>query len=288
MNILISVNRDFFEHAKEMLFSLASNNEEFLNIFLMHKELTNSMQEEIKQFIQNKCHGELHIVNFQIDELKNMPVTNGKGAYFGLEAYNRLFCQYVLPEEIDRILYLDADILINSNISTLYNMEFESNIFYVGCKDESAINKNDNIRLNLSSDYPYVNSGMLLINVKGLRNKYTIAEIIDYVKEKKEILLYPDQDILNLLYKDEIKVISNSYNYILKDIDFYKDEQPYIIHYAGQEKPWKIEGGKYKFYYLKPYYKNLIKQKKIIKLIEMFFLHRGYYILFKIKKCLKK
>lgn len=289
MNILISTNRKFLKHAKEMLISLADSNNEFLNIFLLNNEIPEKIKQETKLFVKNRCHGKLTVIESKIDYLRNMPISDGKKAFFGIEAYNRLFCQFFLPENIDKILYLDSDILVNSDISKLYNMKLNTNILYIACKDESAIHGDDNKRLNLPDNYSYVNSGVLLINIKDLRKKYTMEEIINFIKNKKDILKYPDQDILNLLYCNEIKTISNRYNFILKDIDYYdKNELAYIIHYAGLEKPWKIKGGRYKIAYLIYYYRILLKEKKFLKLICIFLLHRIYYVFCVLKKKLKK
>ena len=288
MNILISTNRKFLKYAKEMLMSLADSNDDFLNIFLLNNEIPEKEKKEAKIFVKNRCHGKLIIIESPINNLKDMPVSDGKKAFFGIEAYNRLFCQFILPKNIDKILYLDSDILINSDISDLYNMELNTKSLYVACKDESAAHGDEKKRLSLPDNYIYVNSGVLLINLKDLRKKYTIEEITNFIKNKKDILKYPDQDVLNLLYCNEIKIIPNRYNFILKDICYYdKDEPAYIIHYAGKEKPWKIKGGRYEISYLIYYYKILLKERKFLKLILIFLLHRIYYLFCLFKKKIK-
>ena len=59
----------------------------------------------------------------------------------------------------------------------------------------------------------YINSGVLLINLKLLRENQTINELKNYIYQNKDILTYPDQDILNMLYKGKFLIVSNKYNY---------------------------------------------------------------------------
>lgn len=288
MNILISMNKSFVKYAKDMLYSLSSNNNEFLDIYLMYNNIDQKLISKFQIFIEKKCNGKLHLIKFNEKKLKNMPVTNGGKAFFGLEAYNRLFCQYFLPESVDRILYLDVDVIVDKNLSELYNMDFEDNM-YIACRDLSGIKDNEQERLGLDKEYQYVNSGVLLINVRKLREKYDINTLLSFIENNKSKLVYPDQDILNLFFYKEIKLISNKYNYVIKDVAHLTEniDEICIYHYAGCEKPWKASGGIHKKYCI-PYYYNLFKQKKFFKLIYLYFIHILYLVCRKLKSILNR
>lgn len=291
MNVLISINKQFINPAKLMLFSLQKNCNEKIDLYVMNNNLTKNEISELFDYLRKKCRMNPIELKIDLDQLKNMPIKSSGGQYFGIEAYNRLFCQYYLNENIDRILYLDADIVIDGDLKELYNCNFENN-YYVACKDFAGIENGDSTRLNLKENFSYMNSGVLLINLELLRN-IKLESLIELIDKYKDNIIYPDQDLLNLMYENKIKDISSKYNYIVKDERYTEINEKDInnisvYHYAGKNKPWKINGGKIKLKYLKPYYRYLFSQCKYFKLIYLCIFQFIYKIMFIAKNILKK
>lgn len=280
INILMSVNKKFLEHVEELIFSVLHYNQ-YVNIYLMYveTELTVEDLENIKEFVEQTKKGRVIPIKFDVKDLEGMPVTDNEGAFFGLEAYSRLFCAFKLPKEIDRILYLDADMITTGSLSELYNIDFENNI-WVACRD-NGIQIKDLERLGLPADYKYINSGMLLINLEKLRNNYTEKDIIQMIYDNQSVLIYPDQDFINKIFKDDIKIVDNKYNLVAKDIGYKKlEEKPLIIHFAGSVKPWQDDVSRFEIEYLEPYYEimRLQGENKKEKLEELLKKHKqnGY------------
>ncbi|MEG2054219.1 MAG: glycosyltransferase [Oscillospiraceae bacterium] len=119
MNILVTLNSDYLPQLKVMLTSLAvSNPNDSFDIYVAHNSLTideinNLKKLEKKHFIK--------IISIQIKDnfLENAPIT---GRY-PREMYYRIFAAQFLPAELDKILYLDPDIVVINDISPLYNLE---------------------------------------------------------------------------------------------------------------------------------------------------------------------
>lgn len=281
MNILMSVNKEFLEYAKDMMFSLLHYSSEKLKIYLMYqeKELVQEDIKEVSEFVKNTNNGEIISVKFDSKLLEGMPVTDDEGAFFGMEAYSRLFCAFKLPKEVKKILYVDADMICTGDIKELYDIAFDGKT-WVACRD-IGIQEKDLQRLNLPKDYPYINTGMLLINTEKLNKNYTEEKIAKLIKENKQYLIYPDQDFINKIFKDDIKIVDDKYNLIAKTIK-YKNlkTKPLIIHYAGSTKPWHDDVSRFEKEYMEPYYKILELQgdKKQEKLKELLKKHKknGY------------
>ena len=208
INILMSVNKKFLEHIEELVYSLVNYTDKNLKIYLMYveTELNNDDLEYIKKFVEGTNQATVEPVKFDVRALEGMPVTDNEGAFFGMEAYSRLFCAFKLPEDMERILYLDADMICTGDIEELYNLDFDDKIWVAA--PDNGIQEKDLNRLGLPLDYKYINSGMLLINLKKLRANYTERFIVEKIRENKDILIYPDQDFVNKIFKDEIKVVS--------------------------------------------------------------------------------
>ena len=274
INILMSVNKKFLEHIEELIYSLVNYTDKNLKIYLMYveTELNNDDLEYIKKFVEGTNQATVEPVKFDVRALEGMPVTDNEGAFFGMEAYSRLFCAFKLPEDMERILYLDADMICTGDIEELYNLDFDDKIWVAA--PDNGIQEKDLNRLGLPLDYKYINSGMLLINLKKLRANYTERFIVEKIRENKDILIYPDQDFVNKIFKDEIKVVSTKYNLIAKDVRYKDlDEKPLIIHYAGSTKPWHDDVSRFEIEYIEPYYTAMRiqgenKKEKLEKLIE--------------------
>lgn len=274
INILMSVNKKFLEHIEELIYSLVYYSSKNLRIYLMYveSELTNEDLEYIKEFVAKTQKATVEPIKFDVHQLEGMPVTDNEGSFFGMEAYSRLFCAFKLPEEVERILYLDADMICTGDINELYNIEFDDKIWVAA--PDNGIQEKDLNRLELPLDYKYINSGMLLINLKKLKANYTEKFIVEKIRENKDVLIYPDQDFINKIFKDEIKVVSDKYNLIAKDIR-YKNlkEKPLIIHYAGSIKPWHDNVSRFEREYIDPYYTAMriqgdIKKEKLEALMK--------------------
>lgn len=274
INILLSVNKKFLEHTEELLVSLLKYTSKWIDIYLMYveDELTLEDLQHIKNFVENFGNGKIIPIKFDTQKLKGMPVTDDEGNFFGMEAYSRLFCMFKLPKELDKVLYLDADMICTGDIVELYNIEFEDKM-WIACRD-NGIQEKDLKRLDLPLDYEYINSGMLLINLSKIRENYEESDIARMIREVHKVLIYPDQDFINKMFYNQIKVVSNKYNLIAKDIR-YKDlsEKPLIIHYAGSFKPWDENVSRFDIEYIEPYYEAMrlqgeYKKDKLKNLIQ--------------------
>ncbi len=279
INILLSVNKKFLKHTEELLASLLYYSSKKLNVYLMYveNELTQEDLNNVKNFVDNMGNGKIIPIVFDTKQLEGMPVTDDEGSFFGMEAYSRLFCSFTLPKEVEKILYFDADMICTGDITELYNIDFEGKM-WIACRDK-GIKQKDLDRLGLPSDYPYINSGMLLINVKKIRKMYTEQDIAQKIREVHKVLVYPDQDFINKVFCDDIKIVDNKYNLVAKDIRYNElTEKPLIIHYAGSVKPWKEDVSRFDKEYIEFYYDSMklqgkLKEKKLKEIIET---HKKY------------
>lgn len=248
MNILFSINQKAIPLLKMCIQSILRFDKK-VDFFIFHHDLTRNQQADIETtFLSCTFHF------LWVDEkiIEGFPTSSR----YPLEIYYRLFAPSLLPDTLDRILYLDVDIIVIQSLETLYTMDFNGNA-YIAC---SHVNENmahvNAKRLGLKQDVPYINTGVLLMNLKLLRKIWNKQKILDYVEENKKKLVLFDQDILTAMYGNQTKIIDyRKYNlsermlnlYNLRnptqklDLDWVK-ENGVIIHYCGRMKPWS---GKY-------------------------------------------
>ena len=252
MNILTSVNKKYIRQLNVLLNSIAySNKEEKFNIYVLNKNLDKDDLENITVNLDSK---RFNIVDIKIpdSEIDTFPVIEKR---YPIEIYFRLFASDYLPSDIDRILYLDCDTVVINDLKELYNMDFEDNYYIAATHISKVLHKFNEIRLNIQEDEPYVNTGVLLINLKELRKIDVKDKIIKFIEKNQKRLLLPDQDIIVSLFGNKIKLI-DELKYNLSEIAWYKFninnsknkitlkwiiKNTVIIHYCGRNKPWNKE-----------------------------------------------
>ena len=151
-------------------------------------------------------------------------------------AFLRLFFERWLPTDIKTVLYLDIDILINSNLEQLYNKEFST----VLCAELNVPNSLA-IGSHLSGhNAPYFNSGVLLINVSKWKELNLESKFMEI--GSREAYPFLDQDILNISFRNQWTRLGRGFNYLhlygSHENDNSYSEFPSIVHFAGV-KPWK-------------------------------------------------
>jgi len=190
----------------------------------------------------------------------NIPVSL-VSARWPLSAFTRLYSGQLLPEDLEKVMYLDCDTIINGSISELDELDVSEKVVY-GVKDCIGSSYKKNIGLK-SSDV-YINAGVLLFNLERLR-RVNINNVVDqYMNQYEKLINYADQDILNGIFKGKIGVLNPKYDVMTIDVEhtykeisilrrptnFYVEQElknavknPVIIHYTTNMRvvrPWFI------------------------------------------------
>ena len=249
MNILVAINGQYTKQLNVLLNSIQkSNKDENFNIYIFNKNLNKEQIEEIKNGLDLK---KFCINDVKLNESKFNDLLVREQRY-PVEIYFRIFAVKYLPNDIDRILYLDADTLVINKLDELYNMDFEGNYFIAATHVKKVVHKFNEIRLGIDENNPYINTGVLLINLNELRKIKIEKEVMDFMQKNSKKLLLPDQDIINVMYGNKIKLIDDlKYNLGDRNLNLYNLNNPkkkigikwickntVIIHYFGRNKPW--------------------------------------------------
>lgn len=234
MNIFISADDKYILPAQVMLTSfLKNNNFEPHTIYFMHR---NTQQHNIKKLddIVTALGSEFIPIQITSDNFKDFTATER----FPIEIYFRLSIPTLLPETEERALWLDVDLIVTKSLFEFYNQPFEGKAF-IACRDIFV--KEEHIKnLGLSSRESYINSGVILFNLSVMR-KTSLNDYYNFFVKNEKSIIFPDQDILNCFFKNQIKVLgSDDYNIQILDWrhNDYDLNSASIIHFVGPFKPW--------------------------------------------------
>ena len=165
--------------------------------------------------------------------------------------YRVLLPKY-LPNDVHRVLYLDADTIVAGNIEELFSLDM-SNKAVAGTIDPESFKSETFQRCMYDASKRYICAGVLLMNLDYWREHDLSKTIVKWGYDHNDIIRFPDQDTINVLCQDTKIVLPLRYgimDYFFKTDLFYDKpyarelrdciEHPAIIHYAGMN-PWKRE-----------------------------------------------
>lgn len=246
INILVTLDENYVPYLNIMLSSmLHSNRDCFFDVYLLHSAIPEDKVLRTKEILGES--GKLIMVKAKDIGLGNAPTTSR----YPEEIYYRIFAAKYLPDTVDKVLYLDPDIIVNGSLRPLYNMPLDEYYFAAASHTGPFLRKFNEIRLDMDDESPYINSGVMLMNLKRLREEQNYEDVFDFIEKRKSFLMLPDQDIISSLYGSKIFALDTfRYNMTEKlymthapfEKDFNLDwvkENSVIIHYCGRNKPWK-------------------------------------------------
>lgn len=159
---------------------------------------------------------------------KNIPTHN----YISIPSYYRLKLAELLPE-VNRVIYLDCDVIVRKSLSELFNIDLGDN-YIAGVLDTRVKYKPK------WKGTKYVNSGVLLMDLEKIRNDNMENIFLTYTQGHFDEIKTGDQDIINFALDGRIKIVDDNWNVqvssFLSRSSFTKD--PYVIHYIARQKPW--------------------------------------------------
>ncbi len=187
--------------------------------------------------------------------------------YFTLTIYFRLFIPDMFPE-YEKAIYIDSDIVVPGDISELYNIELGSNLIGA-CNDKSVIDVPEIAKYMEEaigvSKYEYINSGVLLMNLKEMRNKEFTKKFLELLNAYHFDCVAPDQDYLNAMCNGKILYLDEKWDAMPAEG---KEplKNPKLIHYNLFQKPWCYDNIQYEEYFWKyakqtDYYDEIINYK---------------------------
>ena len=178
--------------------------------------------------------------------------------------YWKLFLILIL----NKCIYIDSDTVIPGDISEFFNEELEDN--YLGCIIDKSTIDNEILAnyfeqvVGIPRD-KYINSGVLLMDAKKLRELKIDEKFLDLYTKYGFDVIAPDQDYINAMCYGHIKYLKDEYD-AMPNPNNKELENPIIIHYNLFLKPWQYDEVQYKDYFWKyakltPYYEEILKIK---------------------------
>jgi lipopolysaccharide biosynthesis glycosyltransferase len=242
VNIAFCFNDGYTSRIAVTITSILINNENlYFDFYLFSSDLSNESIKLLDCLSTSYNNFKLHHINVDKNIFSRLVLPIRR---ITVDTYFR----YVIPEllpNVDKILYLDGDLVVNGCIYNFYDIKLENN-YFAGVKD-MGIDIGYQRRFNLDV---YVNAGVLLMNLKQMRQDHIYEKLINTTIKLAKSLQYPDQDVLNVVCKDRIVLVDSIYNFITPNMIKEKErrDMAVIIHYTGMNKPWNTTAPMYEIW----------------------------------------
>lgn len=255
IEIVCSTDDKYVMPTGVMLTSLFENNKgECVNIHLLHGGITDEHIGQLKSLVAG--YGQ-QICFYKMDELtfKDFPIGKSyQNSHVGasMATYYRLILTQVLSDDIEKVIYIDGDILVADSLRGLWNTDISDKAL-AAVPDSFTNDITHYNRLRYSQKDGYFNAGLLLINLIYWREQNLVDKFLDYVKYNPERLACHDQDVLNYFLKDAKMDLPFKYNMLNEywfDVRYnmvsweYEEQiregqrHPVIVHFTCIPKPW--------------------------------------------------
>lgn len=254
INVCFAIDNNYAEHCAAVIGSILDHSDSHFNFYILNSGIKRGKKikfENLKNFKEFK----LTFVDFNLDDFKRCYVP--PNSHFRLSNYFRLKIPSLLSS-LEKVIYLDSDVIVNKDLRELWDISFDEH-YVLGCK--SMTYKKNCERLNLQKDAPYINSGVLVLNLEKMRISGIEEKFFQCISENPTIMQNVDQDVINLVLlklKNGIKQIVQNWNTEVRtDIPFEEEylgiiRNPFIIHFITNDKPWNEDTKQlYKEKYLK-------------------------------------
>ena len=206
MNICFATDDNYVKTTAIAIMSvLLTNKDEEISFYILSQSLTEENKEILKSTVlrySSKSHIQFCILTSSI--IDKFSSTIKKENHVSLATYIRLFIPILLPNNVQKILYLDGDIICTDSLRPLYETDLKD-CSLVAAHDERTCDSESFQRLKYPMENGYFGAGVLLINVDYWRKNNIQQKTLDFVFKNKEICVWHDQDALNKILNGTVK-----------------------------------------------------------------------------------
>ncbi len=254
MEIVCCPDKNYIMPCGVMIKSLCENNKdcEIRIHVIVDNDVNDNHKKSLTKIIEPYEYKSIIFYNMDKIQMIDFPALN-KNTHIKRSTYFRLYLTEILPHDINKILYLDADLIIEKNLSVLWNYDIEK--YAIGwCLEHETDNISQYNRLQYPRNKCYYNAGVSLINLTYWRKHNLLEKFTKFMTQHYNRIKYHDQDVMNCVLIDCCLRLPLKFNVqpgffykkdlILMDLQKYGEEieeakkDPFILHFSTRYKPW--------------------------------------------------
>ncbi len=210
LNLLYQFNEKYVPYAGVSIFSALENNKDLdeIVIYILGENLSQESMDRLFKMVSGAGRKLFFIETKElILKMKALDMPAYRGSY---AANMRLFLDEVLNESVHRVVYLDADTIINKSLKDLVETDMQGKAIGMVLDSLGASHKK---QIGLKDTDSYFNSGVILFDMHKWKERKYSERIARHVSEQRNNYPAPDQDLLNIVCRNDIFSLDISYNF---------------------------------------------------------------------------
>lgn len=247
IRIIFGVDGSYSQHLAVALVSLLENNRaNRFEILVVTLNMAEADRLKLAVLADSFANVTLTFQPFDISRYSHFRTDN----HISHASYLRIFIPEILPESVEKVLYLDCDLLVRHDIAPLWDTELGDKV--LGAVQNPFFVRHDDLAMPPRADY--FNAGVLLMNLKRWRALDGTARIIRFIEAHHDHLWAHDQDALNAVFCGEFHALAPGWNFQTAMLWSEPDglslsypqyrrllEDPGIVHFTTPSKPWHFD-----------------------------------------------
>ncbi len=284
MNICVTVNAKYMRYTYVMLQALYENNERgSIDLYVLQRDFTAKDKEAIRE-ISERFDNRAHFIWMDPKQFDGMPLKLIEGTTLSMEIFFRLLIPETLPM-LDKVLMLDVDLVINGSLKELYDMDLDGVCLAAApnlCTGQSVPDTFRSWYPKDRTNWTHFNTGVLLWNLKYLREHYPKEYIFKQAQGYKIGTIAFEEELFNVLFGEDkiLKLDPFQWNYIttyedilhgkfrceLQETEEELRQNHAVIHFLGGN-PWGsgLKNESYRLWWKNakktPYYSELCEEQ---------------------------
>ena len=248
IRIVCTIDNNYTQHCGVMISSIVGNSQrkDFF-FYIIHNNLEPKKMRTLELFLK-KLELAFHFIEIDSSKLEGAFISD----HVTIATYFRIFIPQLIDSSVEKILFLDSDIIVRHDISQLWSTDISD--YTHAAVENPCISDSFKNNLGVYENTSYFNAGVMLMNLKQWRDLDITNQAIQFIHDYPQRIIFWDQDVLNFLlqgkwfklapYWNAQEAFFRDYTIIELQItqeDFQKTRfDPALIHYTGSGscKPW--------------------------------------------------
>lgn len=250
-------DKGYFQHAVVMCASVErhANPNRPYEIFLFYSDCNDHLLEKArKSFGRFRPNVNVLLIELEEDGLQKL---EAKKAYLSGSIYNKIYVFMFLPKYVEKILFLDSDIVVRADVSNLFDMGLKGRLL-AAVREKNALlgetGEEELATLGLASWDDYFNSGVMLIDLVRWREEKVSERAFAFCVHSWHKTRLHDQDAYNAVVNGDWLPVDPRWNpralnlihvqggtdVVMSNREIYESQMEFLIHYSGGDKPWSF------------------------------------------------
>lgn len=210
MNVAYSTSDLYSELAATSIASLLENSKDVdeINVFVIDIGISEMHRQDLLDLVAVYDRHLEFLEDLNVEDIAHTKINVGR---WHISTFSRLFLLHVLPEGLDKVIYIDCDMIIRHSLKTLWEMDMEGTWCMSADDCRGKMYRKD---IGIPMDSIYTNNGLMVIDLDAWRKNDVESKFIDFINEYHGDITYMDQGVLNGVFQPikKVKLLPISYN----------------------------------------------------------------------------